>query len=362
MNTSFNAIAQQNEFSKNTQSLSTKRIANLEAKALFGSVLPHYSYMNYLSETYRKGIAIHYTIQPAQKTIYDKIWKQPNYGIGVRHITMGNAERLGNLTTLHMVFNGNFSNNITRFAPYYQINAGLAYAHKNMKKSLYNTAVSSPLSFFAAINCGVEFQIINASYVRLGIELEHISNGKTTTPNLGFNSILLAASYKHRFENQCKKAISEDFSKPTMRHHRINFAAAGFFKTDDFVTEKKYFTSLLSAEYEWLSKTYWWGAQAGVDCFYDRSIGALKPAIDHKKFLDGGIHAGVFVKYSHVVILVQLGKYIASTTQNADFFTRIGLRYEWQRLFANASLRAHGITAQNIEMGIGYKLHFGKKQ
>jgi hypothetical protein len=357
-------MAQQNELQ--AISGSTKREIHFEAKALFGSVLPHYSYMNYLSESYQKGIALHYTAVSQKQTLYDKIWKFPDYGIGIRHITMGNAEKLGNLSMLYAVFNGKFLSAATRFSPYYQINVGLAYAHKNLKKSLYNTAVSSPLSFFTAINCGVKIWLMPVSYIRLGIELEHISNGKTTTPNLGFNSLLLSASYKHRFRYFNMKPIIEDYSKPTIRNHRINFAIAGFYKTDDFVTEKKYFTSVLSAEYEWLSNAQWWGVQAGGDWFYDRSVYALKaqPTTwdEHQRAMDVGVHAGTFVKYSHVVFLLQLGRYIGSTTQRSDFFTRVALRYEWKHLFANVSLRSHGATAQNIEMGVGYKIRLNNEQ
>ncbi|MDR1762114.1 MAG: acyloxyacyl hydrolase [Bacteroidales bacterium] len=329
-----------------------------EAKILFGSVLPHYSYMNYLSETYQKGLALHYTVSSKKITDYDAIWKFPAYGVGVRHITMGNAEKLGNLSMLYAVFNGRFYKKYTRVAPYYQINTGLAYAHKSMKKSLYNTAVSSPISFFAAINCGVQIHIYKGSFAKLGIELEHISNGKTTTPNLGLNSLLLTASYKHLF---VRKPAIRDFSKPEIKNHRINLTASGFYKTDDFVTEKKYFTSVFSAEYEWLSNAYWWGLQAGGDYFYDRSIGALKPTVAPKKYMDVGIHAGAFVKYSHLVLLLHMGRYIGATTQNADFYTCVGLRYEWERLFANVSLRAHAATAQSIEMGVGYKIKMSSR-
>ena len=341
----------------------------LEAKILFGSVLPHYSYMNYLSESYQKGVAVHYTIAPRDITKYDFKWKFPDYGIGVRHITMGNAEKLGNLSMLYAVFNGKFYNKYdARLSSYYQINTGFAYAHKNMKKSLYNTAVSSPLSFFAAINCGLQFKIqkstpptwFQTSFIRLGIELEHISNGKTTTPNLGFNSLLLTASYQQTIRYGWKPTDYKPQTKLETSHHNINLTAAGFFKTDDFVTEKKYFTSVFFAEYEWLSRAYWWGLQAGGDYFYDHSIAALKPKpttwSEHKRLMDAGVHAGAFIKYSHVVLLLQMGRYIGSTTQSADFFTRVGLRYEWQRLFANVSMRAHGATAQSVEMGVGYKI------
>jgi hypothetical protein len=356
-------MAQQDELQ--AISGSTKREMHFEAKALFGSVLPHYSYMNYLSESYQKGIALHYTTLPRKQTLYDRIWKYPFYGIGIRHITMGNAEKLGNLSMLYAVFNGKFLSAETRLSPYYQINVGLAYAHKNLKKSLYNTAVSSPLSFFAAINCGVEFRLTHRSAIQLGVELEHISNGKTTTPNLGFNSLLLSASCKHRFRYFNMKPIIEDYTKPTTSNHHINLAIAGFYKTDDYVTEKKYFTSVFSAEYEWLSNAQWWGVQAGGDWFYDRSVYALKPQPttwnEHKRAMDIGVHAGAFVQYSHVVFLLQLGKYIGSNTQSTDFYTRVGLRYEWEHLFANIALRSHGATAQNIEMGVGYKFRFHKR-
>jgi len=362
---SFNAIAQQFivvESQPGDTIAQYERLGEFEAKFLFGSVLPHYSYMNYLSETFQKGIALHYTMRSKRETLYDEKWKYPTYGVGMRHITMGNSEKLGNLSMLYAIFNGRF------FRRYplvnYQINTGLAYAHKNMRKSLYNTAVSSPLSFFAAINCGVEYysRIIWGSSIRFGIELEHISNGKTTTPNLGFNSLLLTASYRHRFPCGLKPGIVDydSYSPPETNHHRINLTAAGFFKTDDFVTEKKYFTSVFFAEYEWLSRAYWWGLQAGGDYFYDHSIAALKPKpttwSEHKRLMDAGVHAGAFIKYSHVVLLLQMGRYIGSTTQSADFFTRVGLRYEWQRLFANVSMRAHGATAQSVEMGVGYKI------
>ena len=353
-------VEAQNIQPQDVQGGTVTRFPYFEAKILFGTVLPHHSSIKYVNESYQKGVAVHYMMIPRKTTIYDKIWKYPVYGVGVRHITMGNAEKLGNLSMLYMIFD----RDIFPSGLYYQIQTGLAYAHKSMKKSLYNTAVSSPLSFFAAINCGVQFYIPKFSIVRLGFELQHISNGKTVTPNLGFNSLLLTASCMIGVSHHGQE-LQTYYSKPPVNNHRINFIAAGFFKTDDFVTEKKYFTSVFSAEYEWLNKKYWWGLQAGGDYFYDRSIAALKPApsswSEHKRLMDVGIHAGAFVKYSHVVLLLHMGTYIGSNTQNADFFTRVGLRYEWQRLFANVSLRAHGATAQSVEMGIGYKIRFQKR-
>ncbi|MDR2963413.1 MAG: acyloxyacyl hydrolase [Bacteroidales bacterium] len=340
----------------------TNQYARIEAKALAGFVLPHYSFMNFLSEGWQKGFALHYTIFPAQQTLYDTLWKHPSYGIGARYITLGNTKKLGTLSALYAVFNGQFFRRKLYNHIDYQINTGLGFAHKSLRHSVYNTVISSPLNFFAAINCGATFRVHNNSWLRCGVELQHISNGKTTTPNLGFNSLLFSLSYFYGVVHHREKTILHTVPRPPIEAHRINVLAAGFFKTDDFMTEKKYFTGTALAEYEWLSPFRWWGVHAGGDYFYDRSIAALKPSpqswAEQRQLMNVGVHTGAFVKYSHVVFLVQVGQYIASNTQSSNFFTRAALRYEWQRLFANVSLRAHGAVAQSIEMGIGYKLRF----
>src|SRR5690554_1542813 len=79
---------------------SFKKNMLIEGKIHYGSILPHYSFMNYLMSEHQKGIEIQIRTHTNKETYSSFAYRYPNYGIGFNHTSLGNPEKLGNASFL----------------------------------------------------------------------------------------------------------------------------------------------------------------------------------------------------------------------------------------------------------------------
>lgn len=327
-----------------------------EEKLYKGAVLPHHSFMNNLVDEYIVGLEFQCKTDTYGRSPYDSLYRFPSYGIGFSTYSLGNIDKLGQASTLFAlldipIYRGN------KFSFGYQTNLGLAYANKSLESSIYNTALSSHMNFYLGADATCKYTFKDKSKLSLGLELSHISNGKTKTPNLGINAFVLSAAYMYQMREPVHS--SHFTSNIAFQKHCFNIGVSSAYKSDEYLTNKKYPTSTLLGEYEYRFCAKY-GIGLGGDVFYDQSLYANKSipekVIQRSEIIETGIHSGVFVHYSHMTFLVQVGKYTSTKSNKPDYFSRVGIRYQYKKAFVNLSMKSHKTTADFLEIGCGYSI------
>ncbi|MDA3882450.1 MAG: acyloxyacyl hydrolase [Bacteroidales bacterium] len=331
---------------------SFKKNMLIEGKVLYGSILPHYSFMNYLISEHQKGLEIQIRTHTNRKAYSSFAYRYPNYGIGFNHISLGNPEKLGNASALFGVldiplFHKRF------FSLYYQFNLGGAYIHKPLETTIYNIAMSNYINFFIGVDLYAEYRIAKQHAIRAGIDLSHISNGKITTPNLGYNSMALSCSYIHHIHHTPGDVVQYN-TKTIASPSTITFIVSGGVKSDEYLSPERFPTGSLNIEYHKIF-TYKYGAVVGFDLFYDKSKANTESI--WKNQINGGVHLGGEAFYFPFSFSVQTGWYLLNKPEKHTTYQRIALRYYgMQSYIIQFGLKTHGTTADFLELGVGYTI------
>jgi len=321
----------------------------LETKLHYGTILPHYSFLNYLVEEPQKSIEIQLRKASDYTTISSSLFRFPSYGIGYTHTFLGNSEKLGSASLLFAVLDIPIINT-ARWALLYQCNFGAAYIYKPLSKSIFNIAMSSPFNFFVGLDLQVAYRFTHNQTCKLGVEMSHISNGKIHTPNLGLNSLTFSAAYQYSFTPMCKERVY--YNRRTLAAPMLYSAfVSGGVKTDEYLNSTLFPTSSFVFE---IQKLIWYtyGFTIGVDMFYDASK-ALHT--NKQTAFSAGIHTGVEVYYMPFSFLMHIGMYTFHAHAEHQFFNRIALRYHAKQSYCiQLGLKAHVTTADFLEIGVGY--------
>lgn len=333
----------------------------LEAKQINGLIYPHHPFINYLIDDFEHGFEFQVRTKTYGRTSYDAYYRFPSLGIAYQNISLGNPQKLGRTSALFAVFDSPIIAS-NHFTCGYQGNFGIAMAHKSLSESTYNNLLSSKYNYYIGFDFYTEYSWLSKNNIRLALELSHMSNGKIITPNIGINSYQLSVAYSRKlWENKEIKPQIEKLHIP--RTHGVNIGIFGGLKSDDYLTEKLYPTSTIDLDYEFHCFPKY-SIAAGFDIFYDNSLQALRPLFtkisDHINIIEYGIHLGTYIHYSHMCFIVQAGKYIKADTKKPDYYSRVGLRYNWDRYFINLGLKSHKTTADFIEIGGGYRITWKK--
>jgi len=333
----------------------------ISARVNHGVIYPHHSAIQYLVKERITGFEICLTTQSYGRTIFDKLYRYPRYGIGFMHTTLGNNEIFGKANTLFLFMDFTTAGQNRRLSLNYGINFGLGCLTKafDPENNLMNIAISSPINFFGALDLKLNYHINELNEVNAGLKFFHFSNGKLGTPNLGLNSAVLSLGYNYRIIPYRYKRKEPNLPEISKRSE-YEVVLSGGIKADDQVTDKYYYISSLVFDYKYFPVSRY-GFGAGVDFFYDQALGPNKTSdlgteYSNSDLYQAGIHAGIYSRYSRLTIMFQVGDYIYATyCKHASFYSRIGFRYKiHDHILFNFSLKSHYAIADFVEWGVAY--------
>jgi hypothetical protein len=228
---------------------------------------------------------------------------------------------------------------------------GAAYIHTPLQTNIYNIAMSNYINFFIGIDLLAEYRFSPQQAFRTGIDLSHISNGKITTPNLGYNSMALSFSYVYRMHytpSDVVKYNTNTIESPST----LSCIVSGGLKSDEYLSPERFPTSSVNIEYHKII-TYKYGIIGGLDLFYDASKKGTESI--WKNQINGGIHIGGEAFYFPFSFTLQSGWYLLNIPEKQNSYQRIALRYYgMQSYIIQLGLKTHGSTADFLELGIGY--------
>ncbi len=333
----------------------------IEGKVHNGFILPHEKEIEYMVEKHVKAIEINAGIITNGKNPWEKYYKLPSYGIGLFHGGLGNKKVFGNATAIFPFFNGPIIRGKKIFLNYH-VGFGLSYLGKtfHIENNPMNLAIGSHVNIY--FNALLDFELILSQRVKWvnGLGFIHFSNGRMKAPNLGLNLVSFSSGINYNFIKSNEKLTREKKKRINYNDHNFIFMVSSGSKSRNHFDLSRYFISSFSPGYR-KKIVDWYYAGLGFDIFYDSSIKTelrgLKDFSTNDLF-KVGLHFSNNFNYDDITISLQVGYYLLYSYEDiSNIYTRLALQYaisnNW---FTNISLKAHRITADFIEWGIGYKL------
>src|ERR1035437_3481906 len=341
--------------------------------AHYGFIVAHHQNMDYLIKHHIAAGEIDLVRITNGEKSWQKTYKNPEMGLGLFCAELGNPKQLGEAIGIFPFIN--FSLNPGRkFKLYFRVSNGIGIVTKPFDRinNHKNNINGSYLNTFINLRLNSVFYPGKKIRMETGIGLAHLSNGAVALPNLGINlatinvgiSFLKPQVTSHSERSPSDKSQEIQSPKPEIINPKYFFsltAAAGPNGINP-PGGKEYAGFMFSAS-GWRSVSEKSRFGAGLEAMYDFSnIEDAKrdTAFDTSKPLNN-LQAGLKFGYELVIgkisLPLEMGYYLFSkTTRGGPFYHRIGIRYYVNKhLLINYTLKTQWATAENLEVGIGYR-------
>lgn len=250
----------------------------------------------------------------------------------------------------------------------FRLGSGIGYIQKpfNNITNPKNMVIGTYLNNISDLSLSYNYPINDFYKAKIGIGLQHFSNGATIRPNLGLNHPYLALTIAKYNKNRCNTAIPKDTTnEKSAPYIQMTYGT----KTLDFGGSDFYDVVQTAIGYSF-------GFKRGrlihlqADFIFDESTPHLKEydfeLNPYFKWIVGlfGLYEK---KFGQVGFLFGSGYYIHSPYRSFDqdwsyankggnFYNRLGIKYyinnHWN---AQIMIRSHTGEADNIEFGAGYR-------
>lgn len=309
------------------------------------------------------------------------IYKYPSYGIGVFHADYGNAEELGNPWAVYGFFSWPifvFDNGID-ITTDFGLGGAFGWQGFDPETNPFNRAIGGSESVYIDWGFFVKWPFANKWDLSAGYSFTHYSNGRTTYPNLGFNTIAPMALVRYNVWQERPARLRQIRpAPPYARNWQV--AVRGFLSqkqvevpTDDpdlqdMDRRRDFGVGGASAT---VNYQVWHTSKLafGVDYSRDNAADAELENVDGEaEVVEGDSSAknllGIFGGYEHVIsrfsIVVDVGYYAVYNREDGDvprLYQRIGFKYHlYDGLFGGMNIRIKNWgQADYIEWNLGYR-------
>lgn len=332
----------------------------------YGFIMAHNETMDYLIKSHIGAIEIALTEQTKGEKKWERIYSNPEKGLGFYMADLGNPRQLGQAIGLFPFVN--FPLNPGRkFKLFARAGNGLGIITKPFERTNNhkNNINGSYFNEFIYLRLYSLFHPAKNIQMQTGVGLTHLSNGNWAVPNLGINLVTVNLAFSFNKYNsriptpkiESDTVFEKNYYKPFVTLNSL----VGLNETS-YRDGKKYGTFALTIA-AWKPISPKGRFCIGHDLFYYMSNIALaqeRGAFDTSKKLNNlqaGLRLGYEITVGKISLPIEMGTYYYSkTTINGLFYHRFGLRfYMNEHLILNYTLKTHWFTAENIEFGIGYK-------
>lgn len=336
----------------------------LNFSAHYGFIIPHHYNMQYLIKGHVPAGELDLIVQTNGQKKWEHIYKLPEKGIGIFVADLGNPEQLGKAIGIFPFIN--FPLNPGRkFKLYLRSSDGIGMITRPFDriKNHKNNVNSSYINAFINLRLNSVFYIGKKIRMETGLGLTHLSNGSFAKPNLGINIATIHCGVNFIKGRGPTDPFADWASQDTLKekYSLIVTAAAGVNETAP-PDGKKYPAYMLGVSgWKKVSEKSKFGA--GLEGFYELSN--MEDAKRDSSFdtsvplnnLQVGLKAGYELVIGRVTLPYEMGYYLyTKTTRNGNFYHRIGVRFfATKHIVFNYTLRTHWFTAENLELGIGYR-------
>lgn len=337
----------------------------IDSKFHYGFIWAHTPKLNHLSKHIQIFELSYYFNTDGSKK-WHILHNFPEYGISVLYVNYNQAKIIGNAFAI----NPFFSFPLLRKKKY-QFNFKLATGIGMIQKPFDRIDNNKNVAIGSKLNASIELaflykrQISKYFKFNTGIFLTHFSNAAYSKPNSGINSISFSTGISYAFKGfPTLNKISKEDSIAKIADKKIKFIILPLIgiKGISVTDKRKYFVATISTGLEKrISRKSLLSLKS--DFFYDDAL-VDKAAFKGEHLTDKDkLRIGLLLEYSFKVYkfiyFIQYGTYVFQKYfGDGYFYHRIGIRYTLNKnLQFNLGLKTHFAVADNIEIGLLYKLN-----
>jgi hypothetical protein len=330
-----------------------------------GNVALHKNEILHLIGGHPNGLIVSWNKKTFGNESWEHQYNYPDYGLSFSHQNFNN-DVLGKIYALHAHYNFYFFKRNVML----RIGNGLAYNtnpyHKinNHKNIAFGSRILS--STFLLLNYKKE-RVFDKIGFQSGLTFTHYSNANVKSPNTGINSVTFNLGLTYDFnDDELEYTIAEpkkQFSQPI----KYNIVFRSGLNESDIIGSGQYPFYILSA-YADKRISYKSALQFGVDIFFSNF---LKEYIKYNAIAFPGRNEDGKADYKRIGLFVGHELFISKTSIVTQFgyyaylpynfegrtYIRAGLkRYFSKKWFGAITVKAHGASAEAVELGIGVRL------
>lgn len=144
-----------------------------------------------------------YSFQYSENSRIYQIYRGVYQGIGLGRFDFGNKEEIGNPVALYLFQGATISRLSPRVSFNYEWNFGLSFDWKPYSyDNSYNKVVGSHVNAYIDLNFYIKWVLSRHIDLTTGIDMAHFSNGNTSFPNAGVNTVGFKAGLTYNFNRK----------------------------------------------------------------------------------------------------------------------------------------------------------------
>ncbi len=362
----------------------------LDLQGEYGFVMPT---NEYLRGEYEGGepvehfgsAAVSFGWQTRGDQLWQRIYGNPAWGLGLYHAAFGRPEDLGAPWAIYGYYEGPFKRWRKLSVNYhYRMGMSAGWVPFDAQDNPYQISLGSSRAVYASLRFYLQYRLSPRADLTAGISLSHFSNGSTVKPNKGINMISPQVGISFHSPTHFQEYRKADVPAYRDNWEWVAVLTAGrkqvVFDTTNAPREidRRYigvnyniigFSTTILRQFTHKSKF-----GVGLDLLYDESINARidlenGEVIQNTSSFTDRLAIGVYPSYELVVnrlsVLVQGGVYVLRKKRSGQipaFYQRIGLKYHvFRNFFLGINVKAYNMkVADFIEWNAGYRIRWDK--
>lgn len=330
---------------------------DFEGAALGGFLMPHHADMLYLVDGHVVGGELSMTKRTAGEKDWHPHYLFPRWGITLNGYKLG-SESMGTALAGRIFFDLPTGKSRT-FWMKLSIGAGWVERPFDIEDNVHNSAIGSHLNASLAVEAHLNLNLGEKIVFKPGIGIHHYSNGAMQMPNSGINLAMLRLAFMYRTK---QTEIPTMERKPVEKTPgQVSIGVSGGAKEIKPIGGRTY--AILNGFAIWqkrLSPKSSFGGEIGLN--YNESLQYRSENLNGED-LDPGNNYRAYIAalyqlhFDPLALRFGLGTYInPSFTDDGSVFFRYHLVYQLERFQVFTGLKSHYAKADNIELGMAYRL------
>lgn len=338
-----------------------------ETEGIAGNTWTHHSAIKYLLRYPPAGANLKLGIYGNGNKKWQQDLNYPRYGLGYQFADLG-SKILGHSHAVYLFISSDFIKK-KKWSWSYDMGAGIGFIDNpyDAKENPLNIVNGSVANAFLRISSGINLQITPKHTAGISTGLFHLSNGNTSQPNWGINTVYMSASWQYKLTDTLRYSNKTDNPKNDKKFRITAYSGAGY-KDERPVTGNKYTVIDVHVNaWRQFRSAYSWGG--GITVFYDQASRKLlwrgpyegiipldNYEIKKYEYLSLAAQGGFMLNMHPVYFSFEFGVYLYSAV-NRDIFNRWLLEVQLaEKLRIFGGLKSRFGKADFIEYGLAYDI------
>jgi len=340
----------------------------IEVKYQYGVLVPHHPEIVYFVKDYVQGFEINFIRRRYKTDFWESDYKRLETGIGFWCSSLGRDEIYGHamslfpFVNLHLVSIGKLDFK-TRVA------LGLGFATKPFEryKNPFNSIFSSHFNAYIGLGFMMYYPVFNNFALQGGLSINHISNGASSKPNHGMNTVAISFGARYNLTEPKQFALKKHDDKNFKKNELLTTISAGRNQPSHYFYNKYWSGSVTAIHSRYLKKNMSLGIGldliniGGAPYVFNSSDEIDENAqFEFKDFFYLGSTLNFENHFGKTAIYLAPGVYLHyKTTPRQPLYARLGIRQIiYGNFWGHFGIKANFFVAEFIEFGVGYRLKY----